>query len=432
MQPSFYVKAYPEEKGSDRMILFSTKRASLVLVERKTYEEMKGEDLLPEDEGVLKDLGLVVTDRDEEKKEVLGLFDRVNKENSELRITVVLNLDCNFSCTYCYEGDMKGNLYMSRGTAGDLIRFIKARLGEDTKSLLIDFYGGEPLLSIGLLKDISEKLGSIARSNGISYRFTVVTNGSLFRRKVAEELLPLGLESVKITLDGPPDVHNRSRPFKGGGASFDAIIQNIHETCDTVKISIGGNFTEENHARFVDLLDYLMQEGLTPDRIYAVKFDPVMRSPETDTAHPGFQGGCITSNEPWVIEAFTTLRGEILKRGYNTPKITPIFCVVENRNAFTVNFDGTIYKCPTFIGKKGFEVGDIKTGVNDYAAKYNLDLWKNAGCADCEYLPLCFGGCRYISLVRDGNLDAPDCKKAYFDAALETFIKQDIRYRLNA
>ncbi len=34
-----------------------------------------------------------------------------------------------------------------------------------------------------------------------------------------------------------------------------------------------------------------------------------------------------------------------------------------------------------------------------------------------------------MTLVKDGNIDKIDCKKAYFDATLETLLKQDIRYR---
>ena len=53
---------------------------------------------------------------------------RLNNNNSCLNITVVMNLDCNFACTYCYEGEMKGKLYMSDETAGRLTDFIKEKV----------------------------------------------------------------------------------------------------------------------------------------------------------------------------------------------------------------------------------------------------------------------------------------------------------------
>jgi uncharacterized protein len=123
------------------------------------------------------------------------------------------------------------------------------------------------------------------------------------------------------------------------------------------------------------------------------------------------------------------LREEVLKRGYGTPKISPSICQVELHHAFVVNFDGAIYKCPSLIGKKGYEIGTLKNGVSDYSESHKLGSWKNDECMDCVYLPLCYGGCRYMSYVRDGNVDNVDCKKEYLDASLETMIKQDIKYR---
>lgn len=152
------------------------------------------------------------------------------------------------------------------------------------------FTGGEPLLSIGLIKSISRKLKSLVESQGASYSFTLVTNGSLFKRKVAEELVPLGLEGLKITLDGPAEIHNRYRPFKLGAGSFDAIIKNIKETWDLVKISIGGNFDRTNYEKFILLLDYLEKTGLTPDRISSVKFDPIMNRADGNISPVDYRG----------------------------------------------------------------------------------------------------------------------------------------------
>ena len=106
--------------------------------------------------------------------------------------------------------------------------------------------------------------------------------------------------------------------------------------------------------------------------------------------------------------------------------------MVESRNSYVVNFDGSIYKCPTFIGKKGYEIGHLETGVRDYSDSYRLGNWKNDECVECEYLPLCFGGCRYMTFMRNGAINGLDCQKEYFDAALETLIKQEIRYLLKA
>lgn len=430
MQLSHYLKVYPCEESPGRVLLFSTRKVSKILVKKETYRaiEQKG-GLSPSDEALLSKLGILVHDRDQEKRAVLSLFDELNARNPGLSIMVALNLDCNFSCIYCYEGGMKGKLYMSDETADRLIDFIKANFPERKKSLLIDFYGGEPLLSIGLIKYISRALKSFTETRGAAYSFTLVTNGSLFTRRIAEELAPYGLKGVKITLDGPAEIHDRCRPFKSGVGSFDAIIGNIKETCDLVKIGIGGNFERDNHEKFPLLLDYLVEEGLTPDKIAMVKFDPVMKYPEGNLSPPDCKGGCTSINEPWLSGASAQLREEILKRGYHTQKLRPITCMIESTDSYVVNFDGVIYKCPGFIGKMGYEAGDLLTGVRGYASAYKLGIWKNEDCSGCEYLPLCLGGCRYMTYVRDGNIDAVDCQKAYLDASLETLVKQDVKYR---
>jgi uncharacterized protein len=432
MQLSQYLKVYPFDEKPGHLLLFSTKKASKILITEETYHAIEEGTLSSSDEALLLKLGMVVPDKEEEREAVFGFFDELNKMNRGLSLMLVLNLDCNFSCVYCYEGEMKGKLYMSDETADLLIGFIEDRFPEKKNTLVIDFYGGEPLLSTDLIKYISRALKSFTESRGASYRFTLVTNGSLFTRKVAEELVPLGLQSVKITLDGPAEVHNRYRPFKSGAGSFDTIIKNIKETCDLVKVGIGGNFEKATYKQFPLLLDYLIGEGLTPDRIAMVKFDPVMKIPDEDLSLPGYRAGCTSINEPWISDASVQLREEILKRGYTTLPLMPITCMVEMADSYVVNFDGAIYKCPGFIGKKDFEVGDLQKGVKDYTASYKLGIWKNEECANCEYLPLCLGGCRYMTFLRDGSIERVDCQKPYLDASLETLVKQDVQYKLKA
>ena len=72
--------------------------------------------------------------------------------------------------------------------------------------------------------------------------------------------------------------------------------------------------------------------------------------------------------------------------------MAPMFCMVENSDGFVVNFDGTMYKCPAFIGHDEYVIGDLTTGVRDYRETHKLDIWKNEECVGCAYLPFCFGG----------------------------------------
>jgi uncharacterized protein len=432
MPPSKYLKTFMTGRRKDQVLLFSAMHCSKVLITRKTWEAMETGDLTPEDEAVLLRTGMLVKDRDEEKKIVSSLFEDLKIKYTKLGIIAVLNLDCNFACRYCFEGSMKGRFYMSEGTAKMLIDFIKKQFTEDNRALHVDFYGGEPLLSLGLIREISSKLQQFAGEKKVPFTFGLVTNGSLFRKEIAEELTLLGLKYVKITLDGPSHIHNKNRPFKSGAPSFDTLLRNIKDTWRLVKIAIGGNFERNNYMEFPELLDYLIDEGLTPDKLSQIKFDPVVKKSDRVLSPMEFNDGCVSFNEPWIAEAYLFLREEILKRGYKVPAVRPSFCSIEAPNSFVVNYEGTLYKCPGFLGMEEFAAGDIENGVIDYSSIYKTGIWKNEECLDCAYLPLCFGGCRFAKFISDGKIGSSDCQKNYFDACLETLVKQDIKYGLRA
>jgi uncharacterized protein len=428
MQLSHYIKTYPHEIPGI-LIFYSTKKASISLITEKVYSAIENGSLSDKEETTLSKLGIIVPDREVEKSEMRFVIDRLNAKNKGLNISVIINMACNFDCIYCYEGKLKGSHYMSADTAGLLIDFIKKEFTEGKSLLNLDFYGGEPLLSGGLIREISDSLRSFTSDRGASYTFSLVTNGSLFKRQIAEELVRTGLTAVRITIDGDAETHNRYRPFRTGAGSFDTIIANIKETCDLVKTGIGGNFDRGTYERFPLLLDHLEKEGLKPGRVHEVRFGPVAKRPDEDTSPADYTDWCLSVNEPWVMTAGEMLREEILRRGYKTSKIMPMPCQVEIADSYVVNYDGVIYKCPALVGRKGFDIGDLSNGVEDYSVSHRLDIWKNDECLECEYLPLCFGGCRYMAYVRDGNIDHPDCKKHYFDTALETLVKQDAKYR---
>jgi len=447
---SQYSKIYqcPEEPAS--FLLFSTKEASAVRIPKAVIQDIARGNLTEEEKRTLDRLGFLVKSGDDEKDEMRNFTDKLNSSRRDFTATAVMNLDCNLACTYCFQGQRKGKYYMSRETADTFIEFTRKAVmypepppppsvgrengGKQSASeqgkkdeISVTFYGGEPLLSMKLIIYISTKLKQFAEENGITYSFSLITNGTLLTASIVKRLKSLGLMSAKITLDGPRAVHDLSRPFVSGKGSFDVIARNVKAVSNMIDIQIGGNFTMENYADFPRLLDSMMESGIGPDRIAAVRFDPVMNeSPEF--APPNFHGGCMSINEPWLWEAGIFLREEILRRGYQTPRFMVTVCMMEQMDNLVINYDGSIYKCPGLIGRKDFCVGDLQTGLRDFQQSHNLGNYKNDECLDCCYLPLCFGGCRYMKFIRDGNVEGVDCRKDFFDATLEAFVLQDISY----
>ncbi len=117
-----------------------------------------------------------------------------------------------------------------------------------------------------------------------------------------------------------------------------------------------------------------------------------------------------------------------MRRGYRTPEMGFFNCAVELRNMLVVNYDGSLYKCPGMLGKQEYRIGTLEEGIADYSRSYNLDVWKCDECLDCVYLPMCFGGCRYMTLLKDGKIERIDCRKEYYESTLEAMIKQDMKY----
>lgn len=424
MHLSRYLKVYPAAPRPDHFLLFSTLRTSTVIVSGATLKAARsGCEMGPEGE-TLKRLGMLVPDLAVEREQMRSLLERVNDKSRIFSGTVVLNLDCNLDCGYCYEKLFRGEHYMTEQTAQLLVETLQRDHMSVGRDVRLSFYGGEPLLSVDLIRGISASLQEAAKLHQVKYGFNLVTNGTLLNRQTAEELIPLGLKSAKFTLDGPREIHDRQRPYASGSGSFDTIIDNIAAVWDIVPINLGGNFREENYREFPRLLDHLIGCGITPEKLAQVLFTPV--SPEAGCAD--HSSGCACSSESWLIEALPFLREEIMARGFVTSKPKVSACVVELSHNAVVNYDGSLYKCLAFKGWEGYSIGSLAQGVSDYAASHCIGNWQTEECLDCPYLPICFGGCRLVTLLQGKGMAEVDCRRDFLDASLERFILQNMAY----
>ena len=429
MRLSRYLTVYPPADGDAGLrLLYSTMHGAAVLIGEDTLKAAREGTLTgPEGETLIR-LGFLVPDPEAEREEMAGIFAAANRERRLFQGMVVLNLDCNLACSYCYEGNFRGGQYMSAATAAEVAEAVRREQIGKGRDVILTFYGGEPLLSIPLIREIAGRLRDEAAAAGTGFAFNLVTNGTLLSRPAVEGLVPLGLNGAKITLDGPRESHDKSRPFLSGRGSFDAIMNNVRKVWDLVPLQIGGNYTRHNYRTFPLLLDHLLAEGITPEKVTKVLFTPVIpksgRGVVTD-----FNSGCALDYEPWVTEAGLYLREETLKRSFAAPRPRLFSCMVELESDMVINWDGSLYKCPAFMAYDELRIGDLRSGVGDYRLSHNLDVWKNDECLDCAYLPLCFGGCRQMTLLRNGEINGVDCRRGYFDAALERIVRQDLKYQ---
>lgn len=424
MHLSRYLKAYPSQDRPGHYLLFSTLRLSKVLVPADTLERARTGELTDPERETLARLGMLVPDPSLEREQVRGFLERVKERSRTYKVMVVLNLDCNLECGYCYEGEFRGGHYMSAATADLLVETLLRERVEQGWDLTLSFYGGEPLLSLDLIRRISEPLLAAARREGTKYGFSLVTNGTLLNRETAHALLPLGLQTAKFTLDGPREIHDVQRPYASGAGSFDSIVDNIAEVWDLFPIQLGSNFLQENYREFPKLLDQLVARGITPDRLSMVQFTPV--TPKAGCAEHG--SGCASSSAPWLVDALMYLREETLSRGFRTSRPSVSACVVELDDNIVVTCEGTLYKCPAFMGDKAMSVGTLSEGIRDYSASHCIGNWQTDLCLDCPYLPLCFGGCRFLTVLQGKGMEEVDCKSDFLDATLERTLLQDMAH----
>lgn len=419
---SRHVKVFPCTEQPGHLILFSCRTGAVLRVPTSLLEAARGGTLSPKPAETLSRHGFLAEDPETEQREMLAWFDRINARRRRCSAVVVLTRACNLACPYCFEADQPGLRQMDGETADLFVSLVEREHLARGRRVSLNFYGGEALLRPDLIRRIA---GPLRATGGDRFSFSLVTNGTLLTRTLVKDLLPLGLDGAKVTLDGPPQIHDRLRPFVSGEGSFAAIVANLREVCGLITIAIGGNYTRDTWREFPQLLDILPVAGLTPERVRLVRFDPVIGR-EGVAGLPDFSEGCGGLTEPWLVEASLVLREEIVKRGYLTSKPAPAACMVEFDTDLVVDTDGAIYRCPAFIGRPAFVAGHLRTGVGSAGDAYGMDVWKNGECLDCAYLPLCFGGCRFMRLVETGAVDGVACQREYLDATLEAMVRRGV------
>ena len=411
----------------------------------------------------LSEHGFVVTDQGAERASLESFFAAFREDASQLRITILTTLQCNFACDYCYQGD-HGNgptgEKMSLETAARVADWIARQVDAVKPSrLVLTFFGGEPLLNIPALMHIAEQCHAHADSRGIEQIVSIITNGLLLTPELVDRLLPLGLTGVKVTLDGDRETHDRMRPLRGGQGTFDRIVENVRRVADKVPVAIGGNFDVSTADRYPALLDFLKAEAFAP-RLSKITFKPVIKpaakpgapAPRTVDGkvlipvtavgqdRPPLNGSCmnaagassgsICDNCHFVDDQMSFLREETRRHGFATADGVHMGpCELYRRHSHTIGPDGSLYACPGFTGENALSVGHISgrcdTVQADAAGRFDtLAPWRQ--CGDCSFIPVCGGGCAVAAHAELGDMNTPSCHKRSFESALVSLAEEAV------
>ena len=395
---------------------------------------------------LLSENGFLVSDRAAERRSLDDYFGSIKGDSSRLGVTVLTTLQCNFACDYCFQGDHgdynKFAAKMSLETSARVAAWIERELDRlSPESLMLTFFGGEPLLNLPVMYDLADRASKATRARGTRLLINIITNGLLLTPEIVDRLEPYGLNGIKITLDGDRDTHDRMRPLRGGQGTFDRIVANVRRIAGRVPIAIGGNFDESSVDSYPRLLDFLAAQEFA-DKLVKVNFKPIVRTapaapkgvlpliPVGSTGKP-LHGTCMTSAGGGgtvcdtchlADDKLSFLREETKRRGFPTADGVHMGpCQIHREHSHTIGPDGSLYACPGFTGDQAMSTGHIdgrQEAWRDRARERfdQLGAWK--ACGDCAFIPVCAGGCSVASHTELGDMNTPTCHKQSFESAV--------------
>jgi uncharacterized protein len=326
------------------------------------------------------------------------------EDTNRLDVILMPTQECNFACSYCYENNHPSP--MSDETEDNIKKWLTTEMPKHKVTMLL-WFGGEPLIAFRRILSLTTHAANVADKTGVTLIRHMTTNGYLFDKGKIDGLLGVGIFDYQITMDGPPEVHNKLRCLKNGGETFDRIHLNVIDLARSdsrVKISLRVNFNHANIHDIPKLLEMFPEDIRNQLRIV---YEPIFGDC-TLSAVDNLPGGEISE----ALADYYVLAKE---QGYDVVHglsgIYPgklVYCYAERQSQYVINYNGDVFKCSVTDFTTEKRVGYI--GNEGIFIKNEVEWGKWAGsdyfdesCYSCVYLPLCMGGCRKVRLAGKGT-----------------------------
>lgn len=344
--------------------------------------------------------------------------------------------DCNLRCAYCFQDHMRTDPtyhHLLRAMTPQIVdRIFKGMLDIETHHRIppseqyirrINFFGGEPLLARNrsIIEYIIEKANCLGKAS-----FSAVSNGT--ELDAYQDLLgPKAIAELQITLDGPPDEHNKRRIYADGSGSFERISRNITMALERgVKISVRMNIDRNNIGQLPRLAEEFIARGWDRSPHFRAYTAPIHAANKNVDTRTTFTTWTLEKALKQMRQEYPVMRvigeqDDSLKRlahrlieGRGQPSLHPQFCGAHT-NMYVIDPFANIYACWERTGDTRIRIGHI-----DEQGHYILDsqlsqLWRmrnvttNKICRQCRYALNCGGGCAVRAEGDHGDMFTNHC-----------------------
>lgn len=311
-----------------------------------------------------------------------------------LRLIIIPTMKCNFQCKYCYE--KHSNTVMNEQIVNSIIMYVKKNI-EKFSGVYISWFGGEPLLNMPIIRKISKSIALICTMYKKMFMSGITTNGYLLSDEVIDELLKYNFCHFQVTLDGPKETHDLSRPLIGGYSTFDKIknnLLNLKKKENNFRLIIRINISKTNENKIIKFLDYLYELFGNDERI-EILLKNVGRYSYNIENYNDYRDN--TSLQDYI--QYGRSIGLNMGRSLLFTGDSGFVCYASTNNTFLVDYDGKVKKCTVLLDDKINYYGRLDTNGElqkdlDYKEKVIDEK-----CLNCEIYPLCFG----LSCIRKNN-----------------------------
>lgn len=312
--------------------------------------------------------------------------------NDHLHLILLPTERCNFRCTYCYEDFSIGR--MTADTILGVKRLIDRRLGS-LESLVISWFGGEPLVARSVVEEISDHVVRLAAERpNLAYEGDMTTNGFLLDTAAVQRLTQLGIRLFQISLDGPEPLHDGTRVQFNGKGSFRQIWHNllaIRDGSAPVNVLIRIHLTPDNLPVMPDFL-VMIRETFLNDSRFQVLLKPIERlgGPNDATMEVVSQ-----ETRPGILahlESILVDGNGGAKRLFSAPDV----CYASRPNSLVIRADGRVGKCTVALTDPANTIGSLLPDGSLIIDNDRLRPWLRGWASrDWEIL-----GCPYATFPR--------------------------------